>query len=186
VPAPETRAGRQPPGRPAPNTPPTRQGDDALAHDGTATHERESAPVTAWARAIITRGRTVGDVPSYGSHDWCALPAADPRRIAALVVAAESWRADEPGRWWARVQREAEQLGVRRAYLAGIDERWPEVQAAAVEIRAWHLRLQRSRAAGGDYGLTREERVALAALPRPGDYPGGPVAWEPAPWLVAS
>lgn len=45
-----------------------------------------------WAVAIIRQGRAVGPLPRYGSQTWHMLAGDDPRRVAALVVAAEAWR----------------------------------------------------------------------------------------------
>ncbi len=32
--------------------------------------------------------------PSYGSPEWCALPEGSPAKVAAVVIAAESWARD--------------------------------------------------------------------------------------------
>ncbi|GAA2097689.1 hypothetical protein GCM10009726_06340 [Nocardioides furvisabuli] len=32
--------------------------------------------------------------PSYGSPEWCALPESSPAKVAAVVIAAESWARD--------------------------------------------------------------------------------------------
>jgi len=45
-------------------------------------------------RTLVDLARPHGDIPVYGSQDWCDLPATDPRRFAAVVVAAECWRAE--------------------------------------------------------------------------------------------
>lgn len=31
-------------------------------------------------------------IPSYGTEEWSELPKADPRRLAAVIIAAECWR----------------------------------------------------------------------------------------------
>lgn len=48
---------------------------------------------TAAARTIQL-ARRHGTIPRYGSLTWQALPAHDPLRYAAIVVAAECWRRD--------------------------------------------------------------------------------------------
>ena len=50
---------------------------------------------TPWARELLAAARAVGPVPDYGTPAWDALPAADPRRMAAAVVAAELQRYEE-------------------------------------------------------------------------------------------
>lgn len=50
----------------------------------------------AWAAAqlaLLLDGHDPATVPDYGSPAWIALPAADNRRAAALILAAEAWRA---------------------------------------------------------------------------------------------
>lgn len=57
--------------------------------------------VTAvWASARVTEltGGQPGGIPEYGSAAWLGLPAADPRRPAALITAAECWRRQEAER----------------------------------------------------------------------------------------
>ncbi|MGE3811688.1 MAG: hypothetical protein AB7I24_09080 [Candidatus Nanopelagicales bacterium] len=44
-----------------------------------------------WAAGVIAAGRDTGQMPAYASLDWLALDGRDPRRLAALVVAAECW-----------------------------------------------------------------------------------------------
>jgi hypothetical protein len=52
-------------------------------------------------------GRSCGEIPVYGSDEWEALDAADPRRFAAVVVAAECWRREgEPDAIEARLRHE--------------------------------------------------------------------------------
>jgi hypothetical protein len=51
-------------------------------------------PTTAsspWAASVIAAGRVTGPLPRYASDDWHALDPADPRHLAAVVVAAECW-----------------------------------------------------------------------------------------------
>lgn len=45
----------------------------------------------AWAHDVIAAGRAAGVVPPYASADWLALDPDDPRRLAAIVIAAECW-----------------------------------------------------------------------------------------------
>lgn len=48
-------------------------------------------PVALWAEAQIT-ALDAGDLPRYGSRAWAELPADDPRRVGAILTAAEQWR----------------------------------------------------------------------------------------------
>lgn len=45
-----------------------------------------------WALERIRAAAGHGELPPYGSSEWQQLPADDPRRSAAVVVAAEAWR----------------------------------------------------------------------------------------------
>ncbi len=47
-----------------------------------------------WARVLIARGRSRGEVPCYGSRAWLDLPDGDARKVAGVVIAAECWAAD--------------------------------------------------------------------------------------------
>lgn len=47
-------------------------------------------PPTGFARELIAR--TSGPSPRYGTPEWEGLPASDPRKLAAVAVAAECWR----------------------------------------------------------------------------------------------
>lgn len=46
---------------------------------------------TDWAAAVLAASPR--PIPAYGSEQWAALPAHDPRILAAVVVYAECWRA---------------------------------------------------------------------------------------------
>jgi hypothetical protein len=48
--------------------------------------------ITPLARRLIGRVPNGTVVPRYGSDEWDALPDQDPRRAAAIMVAAEAWR----------------------------------------------------------------------------------------------
>ncbi|KLL10809.1 MULTISPECIES: hypothetical protein [Protofrankia] len=128
-------------------------------------------PVGRWAQDKIRAARAAGRIPSYGSPEWAALPDDDPRRAAAILVAAESWRAEADPVWRDAVHR-AEQDGARAAYLRDVDARWGEIQAAWRELSQHVARIERARAVGSDVGLPLDERRRLALTPRPGDYPG--------------
>lgn len=55
-------------------------------------HRRIRSYRREWARRLISRGNTPGNPPPrYGSAEWCALPESHPAKIAAVVLAAESW-----------------------------------------------------------------------------------------------
>lgn len=44
--------------------------------------------VRLWAAALLARANTTGFIPPAGSRTWCALPDTDPRKAAAVVLAA--------------------------------------------------------------------------------------------------
>lgn len=48
--------------------------------------------MTPEARRILDRVPTGSTLPRYGSPLWDALPDHDPRRAAAVMIAAECWR----------------------------------------------------------------------------------------------
>lgn len=84
------------------------------------------------------------DAPSYGSPEWCALPEGSPAKVAAVVIAAESWARDGD-ELEDRLRREV--LALSRAnkqaedgeYVArvqhGYDDRRPN--AAELEAEFW-------------------------------------------------
>lgn len=47
---------------------------------------------TSWARAQIRAYAGTGPIPEYGTAAWIHLPDRDPRRYAAVIVAAEQSR----------------------------------------------------------------------------------------------
>ncbi len=78
-----------------------------------------------WAQRLIAAAG--GDLPSYGSSEWHALPDNDRRKVASCVAAAEAWRGyTDPAEVALRLRLE---LDAARA--EGEDARWtPEVVAA--------------------------------------------------------
>jgi hypothetical protein len=48
--------------------------------------------LTPLASKLLARIADTRTIPSYGSPEWDALPDQDPRRAAAVIVAAECWR----------------------------------------------------------------------------------------------
>jgi hypothetical protein len=59
-----------------------------------APHDDPTAARRTFAAAHIRDARSRGPIPRYGDPDWHALPYADPRRWAAVLVAAECWARD--------------------------------------------------------------------------------------------
>lgn len=51
-------------------------------------------PVALWASARVTEllGEQEQDAPAYGTPEWQRLAGDDPRKAAAILTAAESWR----------------------------------------------------------------------------------------------
>ncbi|WP_146776702.1 hypothetical protein [Parafrankia sp. Ea1.12] len=113
---------------------------------------------------MIDTGRESGRIPRYGSAEWLALAADDPRRMAAVLVAAEAWRL-ETSPEWIRARIGAEFAGERQAATAEFEDMWRRT-LDGIE------RVDRARAAGGDIGLPLDERRRLAHQPRPGDRVG--------------
>ena len=87
-------------------------------------------PAALWAEHQTTQladGARDWSVPEYGTLPWLRLPAADPRRAAAVIEAAELWRRqraeqarlgqlaeDDPDVWFRAVTADAD------AYAASI------------------------------------------------------------------
>jgi hypothetical protein len=86
-----------------------------------------------WASPYMRRGRALGELPSYGTPAWCALPADDPRRVASCVVAAECWASElEPERLRQRLEDEiAAQRYVEEKIVA---EAWSRASSNVVSI----------------------------------------------------
>ncbi|TSD62809.1 hypothetical protein [Aeromicrobium piscarium] len=57
--------------------------------DGGFTVNDTDVQRKSFALAKINAGR--GPIPKYGSAEWVLLPADDPRREAAMAIAAEAW-----------------------------------------------------------------------------------------------
>lgn len=119
-----------------------------------------------WAQRYLD---AVPGWPLYGSPEWCALPADDPRRVAACVSAAEVYtrdRFDDLEEW---LRAEVETLRIAHKRAEDLDY-----------LRSFAGHLRRN---GGRVLTTFEERRARqleAAKPRPGDHPGGPGK----PWTI--
>lgn len=102
----------------------------AAAPDDDRTRRR------AFARAHIRDAQRHGPLPTYGTDTWHALPYADPRRWAALILAAECWAdtgdrlphqaayeiehaaavEQENQRWWAAVRKNIQRSTMGRRY----------------------------------------------------------------------
>ena len=118
-----------------------------------------------WARQLIDRAPK--PLPMYGSTNWLILAGGDPRRIAAVVIAAECW-ATSADSMEADLRREIEALQI--GFKAGEDA---EYQATAAAHRA------KCGNSSTLKGFTERRAAQLAAnQPRPDDYVGGPVTWE--------
>jgi hypothetical protein len=117
-----------------------------------------------WVKAFIRRGRVRGTVPRYGSLLWCRLPEDDPRKVAAVCIAAECW-AIECDPQTIREQLENELSA----------QRWLEDQASEVEHQ---------RVAAQVIAINRwvEREKPWADRPNGGRPPG----IEPAPWRATS
>lgn len=121
----------------------------------------------AWTRKQLDRiAALTADqpVPRYGTTDWAGLADTDPRKWAAVLATAEGAARDEdqlPERI------EAELDAVRQADDRAATEAFTEAQRISREARK-RPRYEDKRA-----------REREAAKPKPGEYRGGPVSWEP-------
>lgn len=66
---------------------------------GAAAPAVDSDPVALWAEQQVT-ALGVDQYPVYGSPAWTSLRAADPRRAAAIIEAAEQWRRHQAHEQW--------------------------------------------------------------------------------------
>jgi len=75
-------------------------GEKVAPQDSTVGESLTSLPPTPladanigrryWARRMIDKAGGAS-IPTYGSSSWLALPEGDPRKVAAVIVAAECW-----------------------------------------------------------------------------------------------
>ncbi|GAC1332365.1 MAG: hypothetical protein NVSMB13_21020 [Mycobacteriales bacterium] len=117
-----------------------------------------------WVAGVIERGRAVGVLPRYGSDGWFALAPNDPRRLAALVLAAEAWRTDGTA------------TSVARRFLMEMVE---TKRLKELEDERAHAQVARGVRALATIPpvVSTADRIAAARAPRPGDYCGGSVSW---------
>jgi hypothetical protein len=57
-----------------------------------ATDKNADAATRTYADTLIARGQARGRLPRYGTPEWVALPDTEPRKVAAVLIAAEAWR----------------------------------------------------------------------------------------------
>lgn len=99
----------------------------------------------AFARSHVDDAARRGPVPTYGSPEWHRLPYDDPRRWAAVLVAAECWAADGDD-IPARLRRE---LADQAAAAEAVEDEAFAAMAANIRRHAGspsHAELQRRRA----------------------------------------
>lgn len=89
------------------------------------------AAVLPWARRLIAHGRNAGALPRYGDDEWRRLADADPRKVAAAVVAAECWRLDGERLPW----RIADEIIAARAAADRLEAE--EFAAVAEHVRSF-------------------------------------------------
>ena len=112
-----------------------------------------------WARRMIDRAKGA-PLPVYGDATWLSLPEGDPVKVAAVVVAAESW------------QQDADDLGgrltvqVATSYVAN-----KQAEDAEYVARAKAHRETAPKPARASF-LQRRAAQLAAAAPREGDYRG--------------
>jgi hypothetical protein len=113
-----------------------------------------------WARRMIDKAKGA-PLPAYGSATWLTLPEGDAVKVAAVVVAAESWATlgdDIPGRLTVEV------AASYTAHKLAEDEDYAARAQAHRESNVVPFSRRRRQSSA--------ERVAEARQPRPDDYPG--------------
>lgn len=89
--------------------------------------EIQPALARSWGQPYVDRTVGLGPIPPFGTPEWAQLDNADPRKVAACVIAA----------WWFADQHAAElfeQRGDDEALLRKIDEkRWAVLFASSRE-----------------------------------------------------
>lgn len=109
-------------------------------------------PVALWAEAQVT-ALGGGELPLYGTRAWRELPADDPRRVAAILTAAEQWRRErveaywldqlaeeDPEAWWIAITEEAEteaRRTLRRLQVSRLPK-FEEIRARRAQYRPAH------------------------------------------------
>ena len=146
----------------------------AASSDSTAIKSTPNIPPNAlaelaigrrtWARRYIER--QTPNRPAYGSTEWLALPDDHPDKVAACVIAAETW-ACAGDTLEADLRREIEYM--RAAHKRREDEEYREAAQSHRATCTVH--------AGRSFMDRRADQFA-AAKPHPGDYMGGPVHWD--------
>lgn len=115
-----------------------------------------------WSQALIKRGQDHGEIPLYGSREWCELADDDPRKAAAAIRAAEAWARQGDDLGYSLLLEDHDR---RRAD----NEHWERVHAQ----RRQHVTDQLAR-------MRRNENRANTTTSRDeqAGYTGGPVNWE--------
>lgn len=118
-----------------------------------------------WARRLIDAAGGQR-IPRYGSAGWAALPEGDPRRVAACVIAAESWAADGDdledrlrreldNRWYADKSREDAD------YAADVEqhrERWAHLASVVPFAERRRRQLEDARPRPGDFAGVKHDQ----------------------------
>lgn len=135
----------------------------------TVTITPERRYVRDWARELIARGHKTGDIPTFGSPEWCRLPDDDPRKGASAIRAAMAWLQESDDLPFRIAQEDAD----RRT---DDDRHWAQIHAGrrALVDATLDERQVRERRRAHAHAMTERARTGS-------DYPGGGlvVAWEP-------
>ena len=135
---------------------------------GVAGHTTPERRYTrAWARGLIDRGHRVGDIPLFGSPEWCRMPDSDPRKAASVVRAAMAWLTEGEDLAFTLAQEDYD----RRAEE---DRMWQQIHAGRRALVEATLDEQQVRERRQAHAVEMAERARTGS-----DYQGGPVAWEP-------
>lgn len=135
-----------------------------------AVHEDATA---MWAEQQVTT-LGVNEYPVYGSPAWAALRAADPRRAAAIIEAAELWRRQQAREAWLdRLLDEAPEEWFRIVTADADAEAGRQLRALRLSAQPTAAELAARRAQRGPV----REVVATAGWP-PVAIPGRPGWWR--------
>ncbi|EJO88067.1 DUF2742 domain-containing protein [Mycobacterium colombiense] len=107
---------------------PAQRRERTSPHRQTGSREIDWCAVAVFAAPLIYRYKSL---PLPGTPAWCSLPAADPRKMAALILAGQYWAFDSALRQ--ERQREASDA------ISGCAD-WAGFSRTLQQHRAFHIR----------------------------------------------
>ncbi|MQA96018.1 MAG: hypothetical protein GEV11_15690 [Streptosporangiales bacterium] len=132
-----------------------------------ANRDAHHTALNRWTSATVRAARSAlppgADIPAYGSPQWLALPFG-PVKLAALVIAAETWRREtDPVQIAARLRDEL--AATQWAQDQRDAEDWAAIQQSVRALRRLPTPAQ----------VAERRQAATRPDGRPADHPGGPV-----------